>query len=169
MYVYACNRFSTAPGGQNRERKMPVFTLQTTIFCRGIVSSNGEGAHRCHSAVSSFIVPDLQSVNVTAALLRSPCQIVPGPQRAAPAASSYTFPLSVKSNAPFDDSGKRETSPRRLRPERIGSDRFCASVGRVCKPPHPCHLFHSEGGARGQKYANVTLSRVSSLTVTHPD
>lgn len=140
---------------------MPVFTLQTTIFCRGIVSSNGEGAHRCHSAVSSFIVPDLQSVNVTAALLHSPCQIIPSPQRAAPAASSYTFPLSVKSNAPFDNSRKSATSPRRVRPERIGSpppsfggvtseERLCVSVGRVCKPLHPCHLFHSEGERGGR-------------------
>lgn len=89
---------------------MPVFTLQTTIFCRGIVpfalSSNGEGAHRCHSAVSSFIVPDLQSVNVTAALLRSPCQIIPSPQRAA-----YTLLLSVKLNVSFDNSRKKVKLP----------------------------------------------------------
>lgn len=162
---------------------MAVFPLQTTVFCRGIVrfalSSNGEGAHCCQSAVSSFIVPDLQSVNVTAALLRSPCQIIPSPQRAAPAPSSYTFLLSVKSNVSFDNSRKSETSPRRVRLEWIGfpppslagvtSEARCVSGGRVCKPLHPCHLFHSERERGAQRYANVTLSRVSSLTVTHPD
>lgn len=121
------------------------------------LSPLSEGAHRCHSAVSSFIVSDLQSINVTAALLRSPCQIIPSPQRAAPVASSYTFPLSVKSNmtnSRFGNSRKSQTSPHRVRLEQTGSpppslagvasEERCVSVGCVCKPLHPCHLFHSE-------------------------
>lgn len=148
-----------------------------------------KGAHRCHPAIGGYIVTDALGVHVNAALLHWQCQITHKPSAAC--LNSFLLDISVARiqcrafllsdiwNWPLLCSAGNHWEQQircpmpHFRPS-AGAGTHNSLLMRVEKEffgwhiNEPLHtrLLLQRGGWR---YANVTLSRAYSLTVTHPD